>query len=211
MAERLRVSRPCEHSTLPMVPFGRRVVRAGGGRIASATLRYTVRGWNGQRQSPLPDARWALDQTVERFGQLPIGLVGHPMGGRVALRVAEYGGVHGGAVRSVAALAPWLPDGQPTPLLGERALLLAHGTADRITDAGKTAELAQRLTADGCDVQLVTYPGARHAMLFPVRPWHDLVASFMVRTLLEPAPEGPPVLRGNEARPDTGRRICRPR
>ena len=92
----------------------------------------------------------------------------------------------------MAALAPWLPDGEPIPLLGERALLLAHGTADRTTDPAKTTELAEKLAADGGDVELVNYPEARHAMLFPARPWHDMVATFMVRTLFAPAPDAPP-------------------
>jgi dienelactone hydrolase len=186
-------------SVLRMIPFGRSVSRAGRGRIALAKLRYTVRGWNGEAESPLADARWALDQIVERFGHLPIGLVGHSMGGRVALRVADHGSADGGAdglnhlqgVHSLVALAPWLPDGEPIPVLGDRALLLAHGTADRITDPARTSELAQRLSADGGNVELVKYPGGRHSMLFPSRPWHDLVAGFMVRTLLAPALEGP--------------------
>ena len=95
-----------------------------------------------------------------------------------------------GVVRSVAALAPWLPDGEPIPPMGDRAVLLAHGSADHTTDPARTAQLAKKLALDGGDVELVTYPGARHAMLFPSRPWHDLVAGFMVRTLLAPAAEG---------------------
>jgi alpha-beta hydrolase superfamily lysophospholipase len=191
-------ARAFDPAVLRMIPFGRSMLRAGGGRIAVASLRYAVRGWNGEWQSPLRDARWALDRIAARLGGLPIGLVGHSMGGRVALRVADHGGVlkgaHGGihswGVRSVAALAPWLPDGEPIPVLGERALLLAHGTADRTTDPAKTTELAAKLAADGAEVELVKYPGVRHALLFPARPWHDMVASFMVRTLLVPAPEG---------------------
>jgi predicted esterase len=183
--------RAFDPAVLRLIPFGRSVVRAGGGRIALATLRYAVRGWNGEQESPLPDARWALDRIAARFGHLPVGLVGHSMGGRVALRVADHVGVHSWGVRSVAALAPWLPHGELLPLLGRRTLLLAHGTADRTTDPGETTELARRLVADGGDVELVNYPGARHAMLFPARPWHELVARFMVRTLLLPSPEGP--------------------
>jgi predicted esterase len=188
-----------EPAVLRMIPFGRGVVRAGVGRIALVRLRYAVRGWNGAAESPLADARWALDRIAERFRDMPIGLVGHSMGGRVALRVADHGGVlegiEGGAhrwgVRSVAALAPWLPDGEPTPMLGKRSLLLAHGTADRLTDPAKTTELAENLAAEGGDVELVKFAGARHSMLFPARPWHDMVAGFMVRTLLAPALEGP--------------------
>jgi predicted esterase len=185
-------------SVLRLIPFGRSVLRAGGGRIVLARLRYAVRGWNGDSESPLRDARWALDRIAERFGSLPVGLVGHSMGGRVALRVAHHGGAPGGAhgsddrrgVHSLAALAPWLPEGEPTPLLGDRALLLAHGCADRVTDPDKTAALADRLASDGGDVELVKVPGARHSMLFPARPWHDMVAQFMVRTLLAPPREG---------------------
>lgn len=178
--------RPFDVSVLRMYPFGRRVFRAGGGRITVASLRYAVRGWNGERESPLPDARWAIDRIAERFGDLPVGLVGHSMGGRVALRVGDYPGV-----RSVAALAPWLPPGEPIPSMDGRTVLLAHGTADTRTDPQETFELAERFEAEGVDVQLVKFPGAHHSMMFPARPWHDLVAGFMARSLLAPVPEGP--------------------
>jgi len=171
--------RPFDISLLRMIPFGRSVLRAGRGRISVATLRYAVRGWNGDQESPLPDARWALDRIAERFGNLPVGLVGHSMGGRVALRVGDYRGVH-----SVAALAPWLPPGEPIPSMNGRRVLLAHGTADRRTDPEETFRLAERLTAQGIEVDLVKFPGAHHSMVFPARPWHDLVGRFMVRTLL---------------------------
>ncbi len=174
--------RAFDPAVLRLIPFGRSVVRAGQGRIAMASLRYAVRGWNGRHESPLPDALWALDQIGERFRNVPVGLVGHSMGGRVALRVGDHA-----SVRSVAALAPWLPVGEPIPALDERKVLLAHGTADRITDPKKTAALAGSLGADGVDVELHEFIGGRHAMLFPAKPWHDLVAEFMVRTLLAPA------------------------
>lgn len=202
--ESLAPVRVFDHAVLRMVPFGRSVIRAGGGRITVATLRYRVRGWNGEKASPLPDARWGLGKIAKRFGHLPIGLVGHSMGGRLALRVADHVGDYGaeprvecGGVHSVAALAPWLPDGEPMPLLGdrallgERALLLAHGTADNITDPHKTTELAEKLAAAGGDVELVKVPGGRHDMLFPAKPWHDMVAGFMARTLLAQAQERP--------------------
>lgn len=183
--------RAFDPAVLRMIPFGRSVVRAGGERIALATLRYGVRGWNGAQESPLPDTRWALDRIGKRFGDLPIGLVGHSMGGRVALRVADHSSGSGsGAVRSVAALAPWFPNGESTPNLDHQMLLLAHGTADRTTDPTRTFELAAKLVAEGVDVEFVKFPGGRHSMLFPARPWHDLVAGFMARTLLAPEPDG---------------------
>lgn len=146
-----------------------------------ATLRYAVRGWNGEQASPVPDARWALDRIADRFGNLPVGLVGHSMGGRVALRVADHG-----SVRSVAALAPWLPKREPIPAMKGRRVLLAHGTADRTTDPLETAELWRKLRESGVEVEQHEFIGGGHAMLIPARPWHDMVAEFMVRTLLPP-------------------------
>jgi alpha-beta hydrolase superfamily lysophospholipase len=191
MADGFARVRAFDPAVLRLVPFGRSVVQASGGRIALAKLRYTVRGWNGDLASPMADARWALGQIDARFGHLPVGLVGHSMGGRVALRLTDHGSLPADrrGVRSVAALAPWLPDGEPVPVLGDRHLLLAHGTADRTTDPVRTAQLAQKLEVAGGDVERVEFAGGRHSMIFPARPWHDLVASFMVRTLLAPAPQ----------------------
>ncbi|MEP7370184.1 MAG: alpha/beta fold hydrolase, partial [Dermatophilaceae bacterium] len=168
-------------SVLRIIPFGRSVIRAGNGRIALASLRYSVRGWNGDLESPLSDARWALDQIAERFGDLPLGLIGHSMGGRVALRVADHVSGPTSFVNSVAALAPWIPPGEPIPSMASQRLLLAHGTADRITDPSQTFTLAENLEADGVDVELVRFSGARHSMMFPAKPWHDLASDFMVR------------------------------
>src|SRR6185436_19053812 len=72
--------------------------------LAVWLLRYRVRGWNGDEMSPLPDARWALDQVRARHGDVPVVLVGHSLGGRTALRVAGDA-----SVRAIAALAPRLP------------------------------------------------------------------------------------------------------
>lgn len=173
--------RAFDPGVLRLVPFGHKVVRAGHGRIALASLRYAVLGWNGEHESPLPDARWALDRIGERFGTLPVGLVGHSMGGRVALRMGNHG-----RVRSLAALAPWLPVGEPIPSMQDRQVLLAHGTADRTTDPRQTFKLAKNLREDGVEVELHELIGGRHSMLFPARPWHDLVTEFMTRTLLAP-------------------------
>jgi len=174
--------RAFDAGVLRLIPFGRNVVRAGRGRIALASLRYAVLGWNGELESPLPDARWALDRIGERFGNVPVGLVGHSMGGRVALRIGDHTRVH-----SVAALAPWLPEGEPIPSLDDRNVLLAHGTADHTTDPRETARLAMKLREDGVEVEEHEFIGGRHSMLFPAGPWHDIVGEFMTRTLLAPA------------------------
>ena len=83
-------------SVLRMIPFVWAVHRAGRGRVAVARLRYAVRGWNPEQEPPSPvaDARWALAELRQRFGEVPIGVIGHSMGGRTALRVAADAQVH---------------------------------------------------------------------------------------------------------------------
>lgn len=179
--------RAFDTGVLRMIPFGRSVARAGRGRIAGAFLRHSVRGWNGELESPLADARWALDQITGRFGDLPVGLVGHSMGGRTAVRMADHESVH-----SVAALAPWLPPGEPIPSMQGRRVLLAHGTADRTTDPQQTDALWRSLMKSGVEVEHHEFIGGDHAMLVPARQWHHVVAEFMARTLLSPAQDASP-------------------
>ena len=50
-------------------------------------LRFSVRGWNGDGRAVLGDARWAIDQIAAAHPGLPIVVVGHSLGGRVAMHV----------------------------------------------------------------------------------------------------------------------------
>lgn len=169
-------------AVLRLVPFARLIQRRGRGRVAVARLRYRLRGWNarpGQPPAPVTDARWALSQLTERFGELPIGLVGHSMGGRTALRIGGEPGVRG-----VVGLAPWLPPGEPIEQLVPRRVLLVHGTADRMTDPMLTAAFADRLQRAGGAVNLVRIADGRHAMLRRPRLWHELATQFVLDTVL---------------------------
>ncbi len=76
---------PTQLSVLRMIPVARRIARAGDDRLAVFRLLNSVRGWDSQR-TPVADVEWALGLLAERFGaDLPIGLVGHSLGGRAAL------------------------------------------------------------------------------------------------------------------------------
>lgn len=163
---------------LRMVPFAWSLRRAGSGRLVVARLRNRVRGWNGEQQSSVHDARWALQQLADRFGPLPVGLVGHSLGGRTALRVAGHP-----TVASVAALAPWLPEGEPLRQLAGRRVLLVHGTADRITSAAATSRYAARARSQGVDVRHLELPGG-HSMLRGASEWHRLATEFTLSALL---------------------------
>ncbi|MDQ1739036.1 MAG: hypothetical protein QOE53_688 [Pseudonocardiales bacterium] len=174
-------------AVLRMLPFARRIARRGGGRVVVARLRYASRGWNATVGSPAPvsDAEWALRQLTERFPDLPIGLVGHSMGGRTALRVGGHP-----QVRGIAALAPWLPDREPVDQLAGRRVLLMHGSADRMTSPAGTEAFAGRLEAAGAAVSLVSVYGEGHAMLRRAQLWHELSTQFVLSTVLpdfEPA------------------------
>ncbi|MBV9592969.1 MAG: alpha/beta fold hydrolase [Actinobacteria bacterium] len=173
-------------AVLRMVPFARALRRATAGRdLAVARLIFRVRGWNGERRSPVADARWALDELTRRFPGQPIGLVGHSMGGRTALYAADHGGV-----RSVVLLAPWIEPGDPFRPLAGRRVLIVHGSADRTTDPRNSAALADRARSVADQVTFVDMSREGHAMLRRARQWHDLAAGFTVGALLEGAPEG---------------------
>ena len=167
-------------AVIRMLPFAARVAQRGGDRIAVARLRYRVRGWNaasGRTPDPVQDADWALDELERRFPGRPIGLIGHSMGGRTALRVA-------GRSEVVAALAPWLDLSDPVEQLRGRRVLLMHGTADRMTSPRQTTGFADRLQRAGESPNVVMVSGEKHAMLRQPRLWHELAAQFVLAGLL---------------------------
>jgi alpha-beta hydrolase superfamily lysophospholipase len=165
-------------AVLRMVPFALAITRRSGDQLAVVRLKYRVRGWNGRRQDPLLDARWALDRVRRALPGRPIALVGHSMGGRVALHL-------GGDpdVVAVAALAPWVESDLRRPRPGTRVLLV-HGSHDRVTDPRRTGILATRLAQEGVDVQHVSVDGGDHPMVRRASRWHDTVADFVTDALL---------------------------
>jgi len=164
-----------------MAPFASAIVRRAGDELAVVRLKNRVRGWNGTRQDPVHDARWALERIRRVLPGVPVVLVGHSMGGRVALQLSREPDVVG-----VAALAPWVESDTRQPRPGV-AVLLAHGTADRITDPRRTEVLARRYADAGVAVRHVPVQGGKHAMLHDARRWHTLVAEFVTGVLLGPA------------------------
>ncbi len=191
-AESTDISRPWHLSVVRLRPFAREISRVEASRgVTVASLRYRVRGWNGSQESPVADARWALDQLREQLGPAPVILVGHSMGGRTALRLADHPAVVG-----IVALAPWLPPGEPRVPLGARPLLVVHGTADRWTDPSASREYVAAAAADGTPAQWIPMPGHGHFMLRNRSRWRGLVTEF-VSELVGQAADGcgpnPPV------------------
>lgn len=171
-ARSTRATRPWHPAVLRMIPFARALSGSGGGLVV-ARLRYRVRGWNGQHRSPVPDARWALGRLAGRYPGLPVALVGHSMGGRVALAVADEPGVH-----AVVALAPWIEPGEPAEPVAGRRVLIAHGTRDHTTDPAASATFARR-----ANTAYVSVRGSGHAMLRRAGLWHGLATAFVLAAL----------------------------
>ncbi|MFE5241925.1 MULTISPECIES: alpha/beta hydrolase [unclassified Streptomyces] len=136
--------RPSAFSYAAQLPFARMLARAGqDDGLAVHVVRYRTRGWN-EGADPAADAHWAADEVVRRYGDIPVCLVGHGMGGRAALRGAGHP-----AVNSVLSMAPWLPehpDQEPEPVkhLAGRRVLIVHGTNDARTDPELSYRLAER-------------------------------------------------------------------
>jgi alpha-beta hydrolase superfamily lysophospholipase len=131
-------------------------------------LRYRERGWNGGRDR-IADARWALDQVRAAHPDVPVTLLGHSMGARVAVHVADDP-----QVRGVVALAPWLPAGESVDALTGRHLLAAHGRSDRITSFRATAAYVERARAVAASAELRDMGPLGHYMLKRASAWNEV-------------------------------------
>lgn len=163
-------------SVIRMVPVARRLARSGRGRLAVFRLLNSARGWDTDHP-PVDDVAWAMRRLRQRYGGLPTVLVGHSLGGRAALLAGRESDVRG-----VVALNPWLHADDTVDLSGRRVLIV-HGSEDRIARPDHAAAVAERI-ARSTDVELVTVPGGRHAMLRHAKTFELAAAGFTTDTLL---------------------------
>jgi pimeloyl-ACP methyl ester carboxylesterase len=176
---------PRELAVLRMVPLANAIGRAlRGYGVAVCQPRFELRGWNGDLASPVADLGRVLDEIGPRYGAIPVVLIGHSMGARAAFRVAGHP-----AVTAVAGLAPWLPPGEPVNQLAGRRVLLAHGTADRVTPPAQTWAYAERARSV-TDVAVIEVRSGEHTMLWRAPLWHRLAAEFSRLSLGLPADAG---------------------
>jgi pimeloyl-ACP methyl ester carboxylesterase len=172
---------PTQLSVLRMIPIAKRVASAGRRRIAVYRLLNSTRGWD-TRRTPVDDVHWAIDQLHEGLtDRLPVGLVGHSLGGRAAILAGDRP-----EVRSVVALNPWVYPADGNVDLSGRRVLIVHGTADRIA-VPQSSAAAARLLARTADVSYVHVDGAKHAMLRRGSRFDQLAADFTAATLLADA------------------------
>lgn len=168
---------PTQLSVLRMIPIARRLAKADR-RLAVYRLLNSTRGWDAHH-TPVDDVNWAIDQLHDGFGAgLPVGLVGHSLGGRAAIVAGARR-----EVRSVVALNPWVypADGQ-TDLTGRRVLIV-HGSDDRIASPANASAAAQLLSRTA-EVSFVEVEGGKHAMLRHHRDFARPAADFTAAALL---------------------------
>jgi pimeloyl-ACP methyl ester carboxylesterase len=157
-----------------MAILARSMSRAVGQEgVAVVLLRYRARGWNarpGAEPAPVADGRWALAWMREAYGDVPVVLVGHSMGGRAACALADADGVSG-----VVALAPWLPPGEPVSTARDQRLVLAHGQMDRWTSPRASLEWSRRARRAGARVARYEMGPVGHFMFSRLAQWNGLV------------------------------------
>ena len=164
---------PLDPAVLRMIPLALAISRGlRGTAVVVSRPRYRVRGWNGELASPVQDLDRSLEEVGIRFGAVPVVLIGHSMGARAAFRVAGHP-----AVTAVAGLAPWLPPTEPVRQLAGRRVLLAHGTADRITSPAETWAYAERARSV-TEVATIEVRDGEHTMLRRGALWHRLAVEF---------------------------------
>ncbi|MEJ8279140.1 alpha/beta hydrolase [Pseudonocardia spirodelae] len=190
---------------LRMLPFAHAVERGGRGHrtdlgsgVAVHMVRYRFKGWNGPAMDAYQDVRWAVGELARRYPGRPVVLVGHSMGGRAVLRAAGAPGVV-----AVCGLAPWLEGADPVDQLAGRAVLIAHGDRERMTDPAASYAYALRARAVTDRVARFDVLGDGHAMLRRAGDWTSLVRRFalgeigaeprdpvITNAMAEPAPAG---------------------
>jgi len=140
-------------------------------------VRYRQRGWNGGADR-IADARWALDEIRAAHGDVPVVLLGHSMGARVAVHVADDP-----SVRGVVGLAPWWSAQDPVSTLAGRSLSAAHGRRDRITSFAETSRYVDRARDVADRVELHDMGALGHYMLTGSTRWHDVAITSTLEML----------------------------
>lgn len=176
--------RPTQLTYRRMRPLARAAHRATAHLGAAVwVLRNRVQGWNEPVHDPVADALWALGIIRAVHPHARVGLIGHSMGGRVALRLAGEPGV-----TSVCALAPWTTGSEPMGQLDGRRVRIVHGDRDRVTSVDASRAYARRAGEAGAEITHHVVAGSGHAMLRHAGAWRRHVRHFALSCAAERSP-----------------------
>ena len=162
---------------LRLVLAARSITTRTRGRLAVVLLRHAVRGWNGATESPVRDAQWALARVAATYPGLPIGLLGHSLGGRTAFALVTRP-----EVRCLVALAPWMSDAYDAHDFLGTPTLIVHGNIDTVTDAEASGGLVRRIDSLGGEARFESVSGS-HPLLWRAGRIHSMAAGFLSSTL----------------------------
>ncbi|GAC47471.1 alpha/beta hydrolase [Gordonia aichiensis] len=165
---------PTQGTALRMYPFTWSIKARFGGDVDVRQVRYQVYGWNGGQASPMPYAHAALDAITQDHPDIPVVLIGHSMGGRVAAHLGSDERVVG-----ILALAPWWQHRDWRRIHAGVRVCAIHGDADTLTSPRRTAEGIAELRDEGYDATFVSVPGGRHAMLDHIGLWQKSAIEFV--------------------------------
>ncbi|HEY9311996.1 alpha/beta fold hydrolase [Williamsia sp.] len=159
-------------AALRMYPFTVSLAAIPG--VVVRQVQYRFYGWNGEQNSPMPYAQAALSELLEAHPDVPVIVIGHSMGGRVAAQLAADKRVAG-----VLALAPWWQHADWRHINDDARVLALHGTADTRTYARRTAKGIRELRERGVDAEFVPIEGGGHALLDHVWTWQSTAVRFV--------------------------------
>lgn len=186
-------------AALRLLPVARAIARAHRD-AAVYRLRNAVKGWNGDGATVLTDARAAVASITAAHPSVPVVLVGHSLGGRVAVHLAAGAGPVVGPVVGAVGLAPWLEPGDPVTGLAGVPLAVVQGTNDRMIPTRSTEPWLARATRAGVRLRRTVVDGGEHTMLRHYRRWHrDCVdgVRWVLATAADPASATPPGRAGS--------------
>lgn len=166
-----------------------RSVRGALGRAGLATwlVRNEWTSWAAPTAAdagaPVADARAGLDAVRSAYGEVPVVLVGHSMGARTGLRLADHPQVVG-----LVGLAPWFPESESVDPLRDRHLAVAVNGADTEVSPHEARLFVERVggLARSTDFRRIGDQGPgllAHGMGFHPRRWNDFVVEHATRMI----------------------------
>ncbi|MCW2819148.1 MAG: alpha/beta fold hydrolase [Marmoricola sp.] len=142
--------------------------------------------------APVADGRAGLEAVRAAYGGVPVVLVGHSMGARTALRLADHPQVVG-----LVGLAPWFPASEPVGPLRDRHLAVAVNGADTEVSPREARVFVERVggLARSAEFRRIGDQGPgllAHGMGFHPRRWSEFVVEQARRMVSDGVGTPPP-------------------